>query len=200
MCMGGRVGDLLFAQWVSVRKFVLNQFVVFVLNFACQKCILPDLDKMCVCVCERERERECARANVCVCVCVSECVFPSLTQFCRWSSDWRPALGAVTGFHPKSPFSVNTLFFFFKFCVLSVCCCFFKMIFVFVWKLFAKWHALGAEGYCANVTKKSLSNPMDHCVAVVSVNCHGLGNRQKRKDVFHYYLRNKKYSNDLPRP
>ena len=38
-----------------------------------------------------------------------------------------------------------------------------------------------------------LSNPMDDCVVVVSVNCQGLGNRQKRKDVFHY-LRNKKYS------
>ena len=40
---------------------------------------------------------------------------------------------------------------------------------------------------------KKLSNPMDDCVVVVSVNCQGLGNRQKRKDVFHY-LRSKKYS------
>ena len=38
-----------------------------------------------------------------------------------------------------------------------------------------------------------LSNPMDDCVTVVSVNCQGLGNRQKRKDVFHY-LRKKNYS------
>ena len=37
------------------------------------------------------------------------------------------------------------------------------------------------------------SNPMDDCVTVVSVNCQGLGNRRKRKDVFHY-LRNKNYS------
>ena len=36
-----------------------------------------------------------------------------------------------------------------------------------------------------------LSHPMGDCVVVVSVNCQGLGNRQKRKDVFHY-LRNKK--------
>ena len=31
------------------------------------------------------------------------------------------------------------------------------------------------------------------CCSLFSVNCQGLGNRQKRKDVFHY-LRNKKYS------
>ena len=38
-----------------------------------------------------------------------------------------------------------------------------------------------------------LLNPRDDCVTVASVNYQGLGNRQKRKDVFHY-LRNKKYS------
>ena len=38
-----------------------------------------------------------------------------------------------------------------------------------------------------------LLNPRDDCVTVVSVNYQGLGNRQKRKDVFHY-LRNKNYS------
>ena len=67
------------------------------------------------------------------------------------------------------------------------------MIFAFVWKLFAIRHVLGAEGYCGNVRFFFWSNPMDDCVVVVSVNCHCLGNRQKRKDVFHY-LRNKKYS------
>lgn len=53
---------------------------------------------------------------------------------------------------------------------------------------------MGTEGYCANVTffVVVFLNPVDDCVTV-SVNCHSLGNMQKRKEVFHY-LRNKKYS------
>ena len=59
------------------------------------------------------------------------------------------------------------------------------MIFVFVWKLFAIGHALGAEGYCGNVVKCFfLSNPVDDCVVVVSVNCQGLGNSKNERMSF----------------
>ena len=34
---------------------------------------------------------------------------------------------------------------------------------------------------------------MDNSISIVSVNCQGLNNKQKRRDVFHY-LRNKKYN------
>ena len=53
-----------------------------------------------------------------------------------------------------------------------------------------RWAQRATVGTSQNVF---LSNPMDDSVVVASVNCQGLCNRQKRKDVFHY-LRNKKYS------
>ena len=53
-----------------------------------------------------------------------------------------------------------------------------------------RWAQRATVGMSQNVF---LSNPMDDCVVVVSLNCQGLGNRQKRKDVF-YYLTNKKCS------
>ena len=108
--------DMLFSRYSNL--FLMNHCLLylFVLNFACQKCTLPDLDNVCVCVYVREREREsgegegeresartrmcvyvCVRAYVCVCVragvracvrvCLCVCFLPSLNQFCRWSSD-----------------------------------------------------------------------------------------------------------------
>ena len=145
---------------------------------SCLCWILPARNVFCLiwimCVCEREREKGEVHARACVCM--RECAFSCLFDPVLSIDDLRSVLRRV--------FIQSHLFVwihFFLFCGLFIC---FKKR-----KRFLCFSGNDLE-YGMRATVR-MSHPMDDCVVLVSVNCQGLGNRQKWKDV---YLRNKKDS------